>query len=380
VAAYRASFSGGNFLTRWTRKHSERSSTQLQAYYDYSTRDDLFIRDTSFSITDVELQHQRDFSRHRLIGGVGFRLNQHNQPTDWVARYDPRRRTTNRSNAFLQDEITLAPQKLLLTLGTKLERSTFAEVELQPSVSLLWNRTPQDTAWLRFSRATRSPSRVEHDLVYLAFAAPGPENSLIVGEILGNPEIRSESMLNYEAGYRFSLRRGLSFDLAGFYNVYDGVIATASRAPFVRPGPPPTTVLPSFFENALAPVVYGAEAAAAWKPSQTADLRFNYTYLGGGTDTAADVPGPTHQFHARWFWRMHHNLEWDSSYYFIDNFSGVPSYHRVDSRLGWRLSPRWEFSVVGQNLLESRHLETPPVLSLATQAGRSIYAKTAWRF
>jgi iron complex outermembrane receptor protein len=269
---------------------------------------------------------------------------------------------------------------LLLTLGTKLERSTFAEVELQPSVSLLWNRTPQDTAWLRFSRATRSPSRVEHDLVYLAFAAPGPENSLIVAEVLANSEIRSERMLNYEAGYRFSLRRGLSFDLAGFYNVYDGVIATVSRAPFVRPGPPLTTVLPSFFENALDPVVYGAEAAAAWKPWATTDLRFNYTYLGGGVDTAADVPGPSHQFHARWFWRMHRNLEWDSSYYFVDNFSGVPSYHRVDSRLGWRLSPRWELSVVGQNLLDNRHLETPPVISLSTQAGRSVYAKTAWRF
>ncbi|MEX2301718.1 MAG: TonB-dependent receptor plug domain-containing protein [Bryobacterales bacterium] len=45
VASYRASFSGANLLTRWTRKHSESSTTQVQAYYDYSTRDDLFIRD-----------------------------------------------------------------------------------------------------------------------------------------------------------------------------------------------------------------------------------------------------------------------------------------------------------------------------------------------
>jgi iron complex outermembrane receptor protein len=379
-ASYRATFSGGNLLTRWTRKHSERSTTQLQAYYDYSTRDDLFIRDTSFSITDVELQRQRDFSRHRLIGGIGFRLNHHNQRADWVARYNPRQRTTNRLNTFIQDEITLVPDKLLLTLGTKLERSTFAEVQLQPSASLLWNRSPRDTVWVSFSRATRSPSRVDHDLAFTAFAAPGPDDSLTVVEVFSNPDIESERMLNYEAGYRWTLQRGLSFDLAGFYNVYEGVIARVSRKPFVRPGPPFTTVLPMYFENALDPVVYGAEAAAAWRPTESTDLRFNYTYLGGGLDTGADVPGPNHQFHARWFWRLHRKLEWSSGYFFVDNFSGVAAYHRVDTRLGWRPSPRWEFSVVGQNLLDNQHLETPPVLSLAAEVGRSIYAKTTLHF
>jgi iron complex outermembrane recepter protein len=379
IANYRASFTGANLLGRWTRRHSERSSTQLQAFYDHSTRDDLYIRDTAVDVADVELQHQRDFSRHRLVGGVGARLNDHNQPVDWVARYEPRDRTTSRVSAFVQDEIALSPNKLLLTLGTKLERSTFSGVELQPSVSLLWNRSPKDTIWLTFARATRSPSRVDHDVVFTYFVAPGPEDSLIVGEAVGNPEIRSERMLTYGAGYRISPRPRWSFDLTGFYNVYHGVVTTLQQAPVVRPGFPQTLFVPFTFENALAPTLYGAEAAAAWKPLESADLRMSYSYLTGGIASSSDVPGPRHQLHARWFWRPHEKWEWDSSYYYVDGFSGVAAYHRVDSRLGWRLSRQWELSVTVQNLLDNQHRETPPVLSLADEIGRSVYGRLTWR-
>jgi iron complex outermembrane recepter protein len=379
IATYRASFTGANLLGRWTRRHSERSSTQFQAYYDHSTRDDLFIRDTTVNEADVEIQHQRDFTRHRLVGGIGFRRNEHNQPVDWVASYDPRDRTTNRVNVFLQDEITLLPDKLLLTVGTKLERSTFAGPELQPSASLLWNRSPKDTIWLTFARATRSPSRVDHDVVFTAFASPGPEGSLIVGEVVGNPEIHSERMLTYGAGYRISPRPRWSFDLTGFYNVYHGVVTTLQQSPEMRPGFPRTLFVPFTFENALNPTLYGAEAAAAWKPLESADLRMSYSYLTGGIASSSDVPGPRHQLQARWFWRPRAKWEWDSNYYFVDGFSGVPAYHRVDSRLGWRPLRQWEFSVTVQNLLDNRHPETPPILSLADQIGRSIYGRLTWR-
>jgi hypothetical protein len=47
--------------------------------------------------------------------------------------------------------------------------------------------------------------------------------------------------------------------------------------------------------------------------------------------------------------------------------------------LGWRFSPRWELSVTVQNILDSQHPETPPILSLASEVGRSVYAKLIWR-
>jgi iron complex outermembrane receptor protein len=81
----------------------------------------------------------------------------------------------------------------------------------------------------------------------------------------------------------------------------------------------------------------------------------------------------------RCFWRPHSRWEWDTSYFFVDGFSGVAAYQRVDSHLAWRLTPQWELSFVGQNLLDNQHRETPPVLSLAAEVGRSFYGKLSWR-
>jgi iron complex outermembrane receptor protein len=162
-ARYRASFSGVNLLGRWTHKHSERSQTHLQAFVDHSTRDDVFIRGTSVTVADVEMQHQIDLRRHTLVGGVGYRANKDSHPVKWVASYDPQSRTTQRVSAFVQDEVTLMPGKLLLALGSKFEKNTFTGLEVQPSVSLLWNRSDTDTAWISIARAARTPSRVDHE-------------------------------------------------------------------------------------------------------------------------------------------------------------------------------------------------------------------------
>jgi iron complex outermembrane recepter protein len=59
----------------------------------------------------------------------------------------------------------------------------------------------------------------------------------------------------------------------------------------------------------------------------------------------------------------------------------IPSYTRVDVRLGWRLQPRWEVSLVGQNLLQARHLECiPEALSTPSYVRRAFYVKSVWRF
>lgn len=58
----------------------------------------------------------------------------------------------------------------------------------------------------------------------------------------------------------------------------------------------------------------------------------------------------------------------------------VPSYERLDLRLGWRPTASWEFSLVGQNLLDDRHPEFLSELGLATgQVQRSVYGKVTFR-
>ena len=57
---------------------------------------------------------------------------------------------------------------------------------------------------------------------------------------------------------------------------------------------------------------------------------------------------------------------------FITNQS-VPAYGELDVRLAWQPTSRWEFSVVGQNLLHERHPEfnLPAVRQEIEQIGRA---------
>jgi iron complex outermembrane receptor protein len=190
----------------------------------------------------------------------------------------------------------------------------------------------------------------------------------------------SEHLTAYEAGYRLAPSRHWSIDIAGFYDAHHGVITNVEGNPFVLGGTPAVTVLPLYFSNQFNPRVYGAELAAAWTPTRQSSLRVSYSWLQGGIETASEVEGPGHQFHARWFWTLPHNVEWDSGYFFTDHYSGVPAYHRVDKRLGWRLSPHWEISITGQHLLDKQHIESPALFAVPTEIGRSVYGKLTWRF
>ena len=59
----------------------------------------------------------------------------------------------------------------------------------------------------------------------------------------------------------------------------------------------------------------------------------------------------------------------------------VPPHIRLDLRLGWRVSPHFEVSVSGQDLLNPRHLElAPEAETILRDAVRGYYLKTTWRF
>ena len=380
VTDYRDSFSGANVVSRWTHKHSENSFTQMQVYFDRVTRDNLLERNTSYSLGDAEIQHQHEVSQHHLVFGLGYRVSRDNTPTDWFGRFVPSSRTLQRVNTFVQDEFALVPDKLFLTVGSKFENNTYTDWEIQPSAALLWNVGPKESVWFSASRASRTPSRVDRDLVFDTFAAPGPDGSLLLGQLTGTDAVHSEHLEAVETGYRFSPRTNLSFDFTGFYNSYEDLLFIEQHPPMFIGGVPPTTIFPTVLNNMGELTIYGAEMSASWRATETGRLRLSYSYLRGGKDNEADVAGPAHQYSAGWYWSLPRNVEWDSNYFFTDNYAGIRAYHRVDTRLGWRPASRWELSLVGQNLLDNQHLESPPLYVVPTEIGRSIFAKIAWLF
>ena len=59
----------------------------------------------------------------------------------------------------------------------------------------------------------------------------------------------------------------------------------------------------------------------------------------------------------------------------------VDSYTTCDLRLAWRAADSLELSLVGQNLLEDRHLEfVQEKFTQPTEVPRGVYGKLAYRF
>ncbi len=125
-------------------------------------------------------------------------------------------------NVFAQDTIALKPERLYLTVGTKLEHYTYGGFGVQPSGRLAWTPANWQTFWLAVSRANRSPARKDEGLEAGLAAFPDPSGSSTPVEVIlsGNPQIKPEHVLAYEAGFRTELNGRFSLDVAAFYNRY----------------------------------------------------------------------------------------------------------------------------------------------------------------
>ena len=71
----------------------------------------------------------------------------------------------------------------------------------------------------------------------------------------------------------------------------------------------------------------------------------------------------------------------DATYRYV---SGLPAqfvnaYGTADVRFGWHPLPSWEFSVVGQNLLQPHHAEFGSDVDTIVGIKRSVYARITWR-
>ena len=86
-------------------------------------------------------------------------------------------------------------------------------------------------------------------------------------------------------------------------------------------------------------------------------------------------------------WNLPCHVEFDLISRFVDTtYKGtaieVPRYLSLDARVAWRPRKNLEFEIVGQNLLEKHHSESPPegFPPVPIQPRRGVYAKITFRF
>jgi len=382
---------GGHALGRWSRPWSERSRGTLQVYHDRYTRRSFTLDQKFVESNDFDYQHEFDASdRHQLMLGAGFRLNRDSLGGTDLVSFQPSSRTTQVWQMFLNDDYWLVQDQLRLTVGGKLEHNSYTGWQFQPSVSLLWDRGNSEALWASVSRAVSLPSRVDNDIRSLGRVIPGQGGRPVRVEFFGRPDVAAEALVAIEAGYRRKLARKVSLDLAVFRHDY-------SRLAILEPGdlfmdsslPGAPLVAPLFLTNQGEADSIGFEAAVSWNAHRRLGFQGSYSFLqvDDRTRTSAfsiGVVAPRHLLHGRANVRLPWGLEWSPSYYFVDSTvqsAFVPAYHRVDSRLAWKRSDRWELSLGLQNLLDDRHIEgIAESLTVPQEIGRSVYGKISYRF
>src|SRR6202035_2921918 len=365
-----AGLSGGNILSRWTHATPGGASMNLQFYYDHTHLSQPFAASPAappfFSgfpaaslkddLDTYDLDFQYHFAwgaRHKIAWGLGYRATHESDEDLSIVRFAPTVLSQTLYSGFVQDEIMLA-RRVYLTVGSKLEHNDYTGFEFEPSARLQWNLESPRLLWPAISRAVRTPSRYDRDLlVPSGLINPPPPLQFPASFLRGSPDFVSETLLAYEVGYRAELGPKLALSVSAFYNDYHhlrSTTATPTTAVYVFP-------YPIFFQNNLEGETHGLELSASYQMLEWWRLHAGYDLLQehiharpgavdatGATNETAD---PQQQVALRTGIDLSRELTLDAAVRWVDSLhinngptSGpvvgtVPSYFELDSGIAW---------------------------------------------
>ena len=369
-----AFLNGGNVVGRWARTLSPTSDIRLRVYFDRTYRDNPGVFAEGLNTYDAEFQHRIQLGRrHNVVWGVSYRLLADHVRNGPSLAFLPADDVDHRYGGFIQDEITLVPDRLSIAIGAKAEHNEFVGVEIQPSGRLNWRMGQRGTLWAAVSRALRAPSRIDRDLFF-----PSQPPYFLAG----GPDFRSEELLAYELGYRLQ-HRALMMSLATFYNRYDRLRSIEQTNP---PAPFPVVI-----GNEVEGESYGAELTAEYKVADAWRVRAGYTELRvnlwakpTSTDPTAgsnESHSPDRQFSLNSSVDLPLDLRVDAGLRYVGEIANqqLPGYTELDARLTWSPTEQLDLSLVGQNLLHRRHAEFG-TLATRREIERGLHGAVAWHF
>jgi iron complex outermembrane receptor protein len=382
----------GNLQAKYSHTFSDGSDLTLLTYFDRVHRDEMGDNVEQKFNTDLQY-HFKIGARQDLVAGAGYLLSTDSFTGLLNGYFVPDHRTDSLFGVFLQDEVELT-HNLSLTFGQKLEHNAFTGFEFEPSAQLVWTPKDRQSVWLSAARAIRQPSPLDDNVHVASAIVPMANDTFGVLELLGNPVLKAETVLDYELGYRNQVNRKMYFDVSTFLSNYQNLRTTEPGAPSFTSDPgPPHVVIPIEWGNLAHALNYGAELSGTWDVTSRWRLSPGFSLLhmdvrpdASSNDTTVAATGgysPKHQFQLRSSMKLSQRLEWDTSVYFVGVLSNgpVPAYTRLDTHLGWIMGESLYFSVSGQNLLSPHHFEfINGSLVDPTEAERSYVGKITWHF
>ena len=344
---------GYNLSLDYTKQISSDEKFHSLIYYDFYDFNQDITANTYVQTWNFEFDyHFSPIKNHNISLGAGTRIyrSQVKDPSGQLLMY-PENETIQNYNFFIQDKITLQPDRWTLTLGSKFEEHDYSGFEYQPTARLAFTPNRRNTLWLAASRAVRTPNRYEHN------------SNLFFGAATGNHDVESETVETYEAGYRVLANEQLSFDFTVFYNDYSGIVSTRETA-----GDNPII-------NASNAESHGFEVSTNYLVTTDWQLKLSYSYFDIDVDQkngtidylASENVTAQHQASIYSFYKITKKTQWDLMAYYQDtknpsiNNIHSPSnspFVKLDSKFTWTYSPKLELYLMGQNLLEDSTSET----------------------
>jgi iron complex outermembrane recepter protein len=368
---------GGNVLARWSRDFGDGANLMLQTYYDRTYR----LLPGSFEETrdtlDVELQHRFRATDHlSLVWGLNYRSSrdQIGNIGDGLA-FLPEEETLQLGAAYFQGTYEVVPDRFSVMLGARLEYNSYSGFEVQPAMRFLWKLTKEQTLWGAVSRAVRTPTRIDRDLV-----VPNPASGQPTF-LMGSEDFDSEELIAYELGYRAQITPRASLDLVLYYHQYDQI----------RSVEPQGVGQPALILNGLEAETYGGSVNLNWQITPWWRLRAGYMLFDtrvrledGSNDVnrgRGEGNDPNHVLVAHSSFDLTRNVEFDAILRYMDRLPdpATDAYLTLDLRLGWHINDNLEIAIIGRNLLDDGHPEFERT-SRTWEVERSVFGTITWRF
>ncbi|MEO5774726.1 MAG: TonB-dependent receptor [Sphingomicrobium sp.] len=394
-----------NIVARWVREQSDRFDWSLQFAFDHINYQE--IGDTRLHWTQGDLDmglHWRPNDTHDFNFGFGARVIHDDLTSTPSLSLDPESATERWVSSYVQDDISLVPNRLRLTLGAKLEHNSFTGVEFQPNARLFYRPDPAFAVWASVSRAARTPSRYERGgTLDVAILAPNTQNNPSPlpqrFRLIGSANRPSAIVKAFEAGLRWDFVPGWTMDLAAYRNKYDRLPTpiTAAVVPIMVPGVPfPVAIqVDSLLAGRAKASTRGGEFSLTGKIAPWWQLALSWSHFKYSipNDPATGQPyrlivglngSPRDQLKIRTGIDLPGEVSVNGSLRRVSalGVANIPAYTEVDLKVTHQPMAGLDLSLIGQNLIHKRHLEFsefgyPAPLSYVP---RSVAAEVRYRF
>ena len=363
---------GRNLTVNWTHGFADGSSLQILGYYDHAGRVDPAGGNFHIDTFDLDAQHSFALGqRNQIVWGGGLRVSPYRINGTPSLFFAPASRTLTLANAFVQDTIAIS-DTLSAVLGMKLEDDPYSGVTPLPSGRIAWKPNTVSLLWAAISRAIRSPTPFDRDVVE---QIPGVR-------LTGNPDFRTEKLTAYEIGGRMQPSPAWSFSVSAFYNVYNDLRS-------IELTPDPSTLILSW-GNGMQGYDYGFEAWSDyqllpwWRLSASfSELVEQFGFKAGssgllGVSQIGDDPRERAALRSSMDLGPDITLDADLRYVGVLPDPHVPAFVELDASVGWNVSQSVRLSLSGFDLLHARHQEFPA--PDASAVPRSFSVGMQWRF